>query len=449
MTDDHVPGPLQGIRVLDLCRFPPGAYCTLLLADLGAEVVRVDAPGSNPVLSGVGVGLSRGKRSVALDQRHRRGTEVLRRLAGWADVLVENNRPGDMEKRGYGYPQAAAELPRLIWCSVTGFGQDGPYATRPGHDLTYTAHSGLMAALHQEMPWHPEAMLAVPMGAMMAATGITSALLDRERTGRGTQIDISIAEAATWLFAGDFGGLAAPYPIPVTPDRRLYECSDGRYVTVAASEPKTWAALCEGLGLSELAADGRPSQEDAERVTATMAAAFATRPAAEWVDRLGPMGAAIGAVNRRDDLVSDPQVQSAAASSRSTEPSSPGTPSGWPISTGHGRRPPPPRRRPWASTPTRCWPTPATPPPRSQHCTPRESSPPPPRHESPLTARTSTMCGQATAPESRKRLMSSSEHPSSRRISSVCSAKSGARGGSPGSSSNRIGGAGTFRPPSG
>jgi alpha-methylacyl-CoA racemase len=310
MTDARVPGPLQGIRVLDLCRFPPGAYCTLLLADLGAEVVRVDAPGSNPMFAGVGVGLSRGKRSVALDQRHQRGTEVLRRLAGWADVLVENNRPGDMEKRGYGYPQAAAEFPRLIWCSMTGFGQDGPYATRPGHDLTYTAHSGLMAALHSEMPWHPESMLAVPMGAMMAATGITSALLDRERTGRGAHIDISIAEAATWLFAGDFGGLAAPYAIPVTPDRRLYECSDGRYVTVAASEPKTWAALCAGLGLPELAADGRPPREEAERVTAALAAVFATRPAAEWVDHLGPLGAAIGAVNDRGDLVSDPQVQS-------------------------------------------------------------------------------------------------------------------------------------------
>ena len=106
-------GPLSGVRVLDLTRFPPGAYCTVLLADLGADVCRVDAPGADPGGFGVGVGLSRGKRSIALDQRHDRGAEVLRRLAGWADVLVENNRPGAMEQRGFGYPQAAVAFPSV------------------------------------------------------------------------------------------------------------------------------------------------------------------------------------------------------------------------------------------------------------------------------------------------------------------------------------------------
>jgi alpha-methylacyl-CoA racemase len=111
MDDRNVKGPLAGVRVLDLTRFPPGAYCTLLLGDLGAEVCRVDAPGSDPAMAGVGVGLSRGKRSVGLDLRHQRGNEVLSRLAGWADVLVENNRPGDLEKRGFGYVHAAAKHP--------------------------------------------------------------------------------------------------------------------------------------------------------------------------------------------------------------------------------------------------------------------------------------------------------------------------------------------------
>ena len=308
-----VRGPLSGVRVLDLTRFPPGAYCTVLLADLGAQVCRVDAPGANPMAGGVGVGLSRGKMSVGLDLRHPRGNEVLRRLAGWADVLVENNRPGDMEKRGFGYPQAAAEHPRLIWCSITGFGQDGPYATRPGHDLTYTAHSGLLAAINPDLPWHPQSVLAVPLGAMMAATGIASALLERERSGRGCQIDISLAEAATWLLSGSDGELAgSPWGIPVTPDRRLYECADGRFVTVAAAEPRTWAALCNGLGLGELA-EARPSAEQAGDVTARLAAVFASRPAAEWVDLLGPLGAAVGAVNRGPDVVRDPQVRARGA----------------------------------------------------------------------------------------------------------------------------------------
>ena len=308
MADDSVRGPLSGVRVLDLTRFPPGAYCTLLLADLGAHVYRVDAPGAIPMAGGVGVSLSRGKRSVGLDLRHPRGNEVLRRLSGWADVLVENNRPGDMEKRGFGYPQAAAEHPRLVWCSITGFGQDGPYATRPGHDLTYTAHSGLLAAINPELPWHPQTVLAVPLGAMMAATGIASALLERERSGRGCQIDISLAEAATWLLSGTDGELAgSPWGIPVTPDRRLYECGDGRFITIAAAEPRTWAALCEGLGLADLAGT-RPTADQADDVTARLAAVFASRPAAEWVDLLGPLGAAVGAVNRGPDVVHDPQV---------------------------------------------------------------------------------------------------------------------------------------------
>ena len=308
MADDSVRGPLSGVRVLDLTRFPPGAYCTLLLADLGAHVYRVDAPGAIPMAGGVGVSLSRGKRSVGLDLRHPRGNEVLRRLSGWADVLVENNRPGDMEKRGFGYPQAAAEHPRLVWCSITGFGQDGPYATRPGHDLTYTAHSGLLAAINPELPWHPQTVLAVPLGAMMAATGIASALLERERSGRGCQIDISLAEAATWLLSGTDGELAgSPWGIPVTPDRRLYECGDGRFITVASAEPRTWAALCEGLGLADLAGT-RPTADQADDVTARLAAVFVSRPAAEWVDLLGPLGAAVGAVNRGPDVVHDPQV---------------------------------------------------------------------------------------------------------------------------------------------
>ena len=221
------PGPLAGVRVVDITRFPPGTYCTVLLADLGAEVYRIDAPGSNPMAAGVGVGLSRGKRSIGLDLRHPRGNEVLRRLAAWADVLVENNRPGDMDKRGFGYSHAAIECPRLIWCSITGFGQDGPYATRPGHDLTYTAHAGLLAALGPPLPWQPQTTLAVPLGAMMAATGIAAALVERNRSGRGCQIDVSLAEAATWLLSGNDGELAdSSWGIPSGPDRRLYQCRE-------------------------------------------------------------------------------------------------------------------------------------------------------------------------------------------------------------------------------
>ncbi len=301
--------PLSGVRVLDLSRFPPGAYCTVLLGDLGAEVCRVDAPGADLTRAGIGVGLGRGRRSAAIDLRHPQGPEVLRRVAGWADVLVENNRPGDMEARGYGYRQISAEHPRLVWCSITGFGQDGPYARYPGHDLTYTAQSGLLAAINPELPWHPQQVLALPIGAMLAASAITAALFDRERTGRGRWIDISLTEAATWLLTGSDRSLAEGSWIPVSASRRLYRCADGRYVTVAAQEPRTWAALCEGLGLPELAREGPLVVEHSAELEARLASAFATRPAAEWLTLLGPKGAAISIVNHGADVVSDPHVR--------------------------------------------------------------------------------------------------------------------------------------------
>jgi crotonobetainyl-CoA:carnitine CoA-transferase CaiB-like acyl-CoA transferase len=301
-------GPLAGVRVLDLTRFPPGAYCTTILADLGATVCRVDAPGSTPAMSGIGVALSRAKKSVALDLRHARGNDVLRRLAAWADVLVENHRPGDLDARGFGYSHAATELPRLVWCSLSGFGQDGPYATWAGHDITYTAHSGLLHAIDPELPWHPQQVLAVPAAAMTAATGIAAALFERASTGRGCQLDISISEAATGFLSSTDGALTdSSWGIPVSPQRRLYECGDGNWLTVAAAEPRTWAALCRGLGLDDLA-DERPSVEQSATVTARLAAAFATRPAADWVAELGPLGAAVGPVNQSSQVVRDPQV---------------------------------------------------------------------------------------------------------------------------------------------
>jgi len=302
-------GPLRGIKVLDLTRLPPGGHCTVALADLGADVIRLESPGAagQPSLVVGQVGLSRGKRSATLNLRHARGTEVLTRLAGSVDVLVENNAPGELEGRGFGYPQAAERFPRLIWCSVTGFGQEGPYADRAGHDLTYTAHSGLLTALSPDLPWHPRAMLAVPLGAMAATSGILAALYERATTGRGCQIDVSLADAATWVA----GALDAPFRdeaggVPFSPDRRLYQCGDGEWITVAAAEPRTWQALCDGIGAPELAADGVPGPDRHEAVTAQLSSIFSTRTASDWVDALGPLGAAVGAVNTGRRIAADP-----------------------------------------------------------------------------------------------------------------------------------------------
>jgi crotonobetainyl-CoA:carnitine CoA-transferase CaiB-like acyl-CoA transferase len=304
---------LSGIRVLDLTRFPPGAYCTVLLADLGADVVRVDAPGANAMLFGGSTGIGRGKRSVAVDFRHADYDGILRRLVAHSDVVVDNARPGSLDERGYGPKQATEEHPSLVWCSITGYGQDGPYASNPGHDLTYLAHSGLLSALY-ELPWHPQTVLAVPTGGLMAVAAITTALFDRERTGRGAHLDVSLAESATWLLSGVEGHLSdSGWTIPLSPARHLYRCRDGRWVTTAADEPRTWTALCTGLGLDDLAASGRPASEDYEAVGLRIAEAFAARPANEWVEELGPAGVTISFVHEGSTLVDDPQVRARGA----------------------------------------------------------------------------------------------------------------------------------------
>lgn len=303
--------PLEGVRVLDFTALPPGGHCTTLLADLGADVVRVEASsgkGRPSTIFGV-VPISRGKRSIALDLRNPKANDVLLRLAVQADVVVENAVPGVMDKRGFGYSQAIKANPRLIWCSITGFGQDGPYAEQPGHDLSYMAHSGLLAALAgQALPWHPGATVSVPAGGLMAVVGIQSALLQRARTGLGCQVDISLSESATWLLSGGIGAFTpTPMVVPAGPDRRLYLCQDGKMISLAAAEPRTWGALCEGLGTPDLA-DTLHKPDAAEAVTARLTAIFATRPAAEWVALLGPKGAAVTAVNHADDIVRDPHI---------------------------------------------------------------------------------------------------------------------------------------------
>jgi alpha-methylacyl-CoA racemase len=304
---------LSGIRVLDLTRFPPGAYCTVLLADLGADVVHIDAPGANPLSFGGSTGIGRGKRSVVLDFRHADYDAVLRRLVAQADIVVDNARPGSLDERGYGPKQATAEHPSLIWCSITGFGQDGPYASWPGHDLTYLAHSGLLSALNG-LPWHPLTVVAVPTGGLMAVTAVTTALFDRERTGHGAHIDVSLAESTTWLLSGIEGHLSdSGWTIPLSPARHLYQCGDGRWIAVAADEPRAWTALCTGLGLDDLAASGRPASEGYEAARKRIADAFATRPTTEWVGELGPAGVTISFVHEGSTLVDDPQVRARGA----------------------------------------------------------------------------------------------------------------------------------------
>jgi crotonobetainyl-CoA:carnitine CoA-transferase CaiB-like acyl-CoA transferase len=302
--------PMAGVRVLDFTAMPPGGFCTVILADLGAEVIRVEPPAQTGKASLVvgQVALSRGKRSLTLDQRNPAAIEVLRRLVRTVDIVVENAKSGAMEARGFGYSQARAENRRIVWCSITGFGQTGPYAETPGHDLSYLAHSGLLAALTATLPWQPDLPLSLQAGALAAVIGILGALLRRAETGEGAQLDISLSEAASWLLTCGINPLSdRPFAVPAGPDRRLYACADGRWVAVASAERRSWDALCDGLGVPELKSTLH-QPDDANRATRALADVFRTRPAADWVDRLATSGAAVTIVNRASELLDDLQV---------------------------------------------------------------------------------------------------------------------------------------------
>lgn len=302
--------PLSGIRVLDFTAFPPGGLCTVTLADLGAEVVRIEAPAlkGQPSLVVRQVAMSRGKKSITLDMRNPQANAVFERLVAHSDVVVENAKPGAMDSRGHGYTQARAVNPKIIWCAITGFGQNGPYAEHAGHDLSYLAHSGLLGALSPELPWHPASTLALQAGASAAVIGIQAALMQVARGGEGAFVDISLSEATSWLLTAGINPLSdKAYYLAPTPDRRLYACADGRFVAVASSEPRTWGALCDGLGVPEL----KPvlhKWENAQALMSQFAEIFATRTAAEWIDRLAPAGAAVTIVNHGPQLLDDPHV---------------------------------------------------------------------------------------------------------------------------------------------
>ncbi len=317
MSTNERTGPLAHLRVLDLSRLYPGAFCTSLLADLGADVVKVEAPGfgdglrmmtPEPFKAGH-VALNRGKRSLSLDLKNGAAADVVRRLVVGFDVLVESHRPGALEQMGLGYDDLAALNPGLLWCSLTGFGSDGPLAHAAGHDITYSGYAGVLQRLVEPgaAPPVPQITLALQPGALMGVIGILSAYAQRSVTGHGARIDASLVDAAMWSLAEDVARAAtAPAPgWPAMASRATYRCADGRYVTVASSEPRTWAALCAGLDVAELADHRIGVAEDA--AIARLRSVFATKAASAWLTHPGLAGG-VGPVNTPGDLLDDPHL---------------------------------------------------------------------------------------------------------------------------------------------
>jgi alpha-methylacyl-CoA racemase len=295
--------PLDGIRVLDLSRLLPGGYCSLLLADYGADVLKVEDTGLGDYIrwapphydgvepsaaSALFLSLNRGKHSLRLNLKVREGQEVLLRLVREHDVLLESFRPGVLDRLGVGYERLREENPRLVYCAITGYGQEGPDRERPGHDMNYLARGGLLGLSGERGgPPVPAAGQIADLGggALMGAFGILAALHERERSGEGQLVDVSMTRGAqSWLAmvaARHFADGVVPRRGELElagglPCYRPYACADG-WVTLGALEAKFWQALCAGLGRDDL----RERQMD-PAVATELEAIFAARTRAEW-----------------------------------------------------------------------------------------------------------------------------------------------------------------------
>jgi alpha-methylacyl-CoA racemase len=315
-------GPLAGVRVVEIGSIGPGPFCAMVLADLGADVLRVDR------LSGAGlVGpssdfstelLNRGRRSIAVDLKHPQGPEVVLKLVEQADALIEGFRPGVCERLGIGPDECLARNPRLIYGRMTGYGQDGPMAQAVGHDLNYIAQAGVLGMIGREgQPPTPPLSLVGDFGGggLMLALGIVSAIVERATSGQGQVVDAAMVEGAALLATCFYGyrQTGAWNPERGTnivdsgaPFYDAYECADGKYLTVAAMEPKFYAALVELLGLEDL-----PNQHDQARwpeMKERFAAVIKTRARDEWAAAAEGLEVCVAPVLDADEVASDPHL---------------------------------------------------------------------------------------------------------------------------------------------
>lgn len=298
-------GPLSGIRVVELAGLGPAPYACMLLADLGADVLRVDRPVAGLGVPGQDV-TARGRRSVAVDLKAAGAADVVLRLVESADVLVEGLRPGVAERLGVGPDACLARNPRLVYGRMTGWGQDGPLAPRVGHDIDYAAITGALGAIGEpgRKPVPPLNLVAdFGGGSMFLVTGILAALLERVGSGRGQVVDAAMVDGVTSLLAMTYGFRAAGGWTDERGSNLLdggapfydtYACADGEYVAVGALEPQFWAELVGTLGL-----EGLPEQYDRTGwpvLRARLAEAFATRTRDEWAAVFEPLDACVSPV---------------------------------------------------------------------------------------------------------------------------------------------------------
>ncbi len=321
---------LAGIRILDLSLQLPGPFCTLMLADHGADVIKVDEPEPrlrNPFAAEDAPGLSpsdrylnRGKRSLTLNLKTDEGKEIFRTLAERADVVVEGFRPGVTERLGVDYATLSARNPRLVYCSISGYGQTGPMRGVAGHDINYISYAGILGMSGRAAG--PPAIPPVQVGdlfggAMMALSGILMALVSRQSTGQGRWVDISMTDGSFAMLAFHaVAGLAgAPEPergnmilTGMYPCYEAYRCADGGYVSLGALEPWFWERLVSALGRDDLAGFQYATGDEGARVKAELAAIFATKPRKDWERFFEGKDACVSPVLHLSEALSHPNA---------------------------------------------------------------------------------------------------------------------------------------------
>ena len=326
--------PLEGMTVLDFTQIMAGPFCTMLLADMGADVVKVEKPGGGddtrrmgpPFLNGESaafLGINRNKRSIILNIKDEQGVGVAHRMAKEADVLIQNFRPGTLERIGLGYQDMQKLNPALIYCNISGFGNTGPYKDRGGFDLVAQGMSGLMSLTG--LPDSSPVKVGVPItdlnAGMYATYGILSAYISRLKTGKGQLVDTSLLEAGIaytfWESAIFFASGQLPTPMGsahrLSAPYQAFPTSDG-YINIGAANQANWERMCEAIDRHELLDDARfatnaDRMQNLKELVTTLEETFATRNTTHWLDVLEKAGVPSGPINNIADVYADPQVQ--------------------------------------------------------------------------------------------------------------------------------------------
>ncbi len=329
-----MPQALEGLKVIDLSRLLPGPYCSLVLADLGADVIKIEEPGLGDYSRYTGFKkgakprssfeiLNRNKKSLTLNLKTDGGKEILKKLCASADVVLESFRPGVMDRLGVGYTTLSAINPKLVYCAITGFGQEGPYRNRPGHDLNYLGYAGTMdmTGPKDSTPALIGTQVAdLAGGALQGVVGILAALQARTRTGRGQFVDIGMMQGS---FALNVLVWADQIDHPESDIHRgdtnltgkfacygMYKCADGKYVTLGALEQKFWENFCQKTGRPDwVKIQMAEDSETNGRLKREVTELFLSKPSKHWLDLLEEADICFGPVSSIRETVNDPQLK--------------------------------------------------------------------------------------------------------------------------------------------